>query len=431
MRIEFPGYYPPSEDEDAELWTSGLIVFDSGALLSLFRYSGHTRTEYLKLLTDRSDQLWIPFHVGVEYHRNRLAVLASQNNAFEEIEKSIADAEGKVLAAIGKFTRHPSLSSADLPKHLKKSSKRFRKALAEAREAHAEFAESDDGHEKTFHAVTALYEGRIGRRWTEEELSEVYKDGASRFERRIPPGYKDTGKPGDDPYGDLVIWRQIIEHASGSGLPVIFVTDDLKEDWWRIVGGKRLGARVELIDEFAAATGKPIHFYTPDRFLEAARAKGADIGDASVEEVHQVSRARLAANLEAADPAVEAIASMDRVTATIAPERLEALRQALSEIRIPDIDPAAVTAVNRALARQLAHVRVPDVDWTQLSRLVLAQIDEERDVARLNAMFRAAKRADQASRPIDADQSIEHSADEFDDPSGSDGRGRDQNGESH
>ncbi|MCT9820799.1 PIN-like domain-containing protein [Microbacterium sp. W1N] len=404
MRKEFPGYYPPTEEEDAELWSSGLIVFDSSALLSLFRYSGHTRTEYLKLLNEKSDQLWIPFHVGVEYHRNHLTVLSSQNQAFDEIEKAIEEAEAKVRTAVDRFKRHPSLSTADLPKHLKKSSKRLRKALREAREAHTEFAESHEGHEKTFDAVTALYEGHVGRRWSEEELAKVYVDGAARFENKVPPGFKDSDKPGNDQYGDLVIWLQIIEHATESGRAVIFVTDDLKEDWWRIVGGKRLGARVELVDEFSSATGKRIHFYTPDRFLETARRKGSDIGDEAVEEVQQVSRARLVPP----PPPSGTGASMDRVIADIPPEQLEALRQALREITMPNIDPAAAAAVGRAMAEYLAHIKVPNIDWSNFSNYLAHTLTpEEQAAARHDALLRRLRRPTDSSRATGRGSAIE------------------------
>ena len=34
-------------------------------------------------------------------------------------------------------------------------------------------------------------------------------------------------------YGDLILWFQIIDYAKEKKCPIIFVTNDVKEDWWQ------------------------------------------------------------------------------------------------------------------------------------------------------------------------------------------------------
>lgn len=96
MKSAFRGYYPPTEDELEVLWTEGLLVLDTNALLNLFRYTANTRREFLDVLTSRLEDLWIPHHVGVEFHRRRLDVIHEQRDAFSSIRKSIETASSAV-----------------------------------------------------------------------------------------------------------------------------------------------------------------------------------------------------------------------------------------------------------------------------------------------------------------------------------------------
>lgn len=63
--------------------------------------------------------------------------------------------------------------------------------------------------------------------------SRAAHEGAARFEHRMPPGFKDGNKD-ENPYGDLIIWYEILEksNAASAQFPkVLFVTNDEKSDW--------------------------------------------------------------------------------------------------------------------------------------------------------------------------------------------------------
>lgn len=58
-------------------------------------------------------------------------------------------------------------------------------------------------------------------------------EGPARFEHRMPPGFKDGNKD-ENPFGDLIIWYEILEKsddASAQFPNVLFVTNDEKSDW--------------------------------------------------------------------------------------------------------------------------------------------------------------------------------------------------------
>src|SRR5207248_9390177 len=89
-----------------------------------------------------------------------------------------------------------------------------------------------------------------------------------RFDKRIPPGYKDVGeKAGERAYGDALLWEEILRHAKEAGRPVIFVTEERKEDWWLVHEGARIGPRPELIAEFAVRTEQLFWMYGTEAFL--------------------------------------------------------------------------------------------------------------------------------------------------------------------
>ena len=105
---------------------------------------------------------------------------------------------------------------------------------------------------------------------TEEQRKKVYLEGKNRYEKSVPPGYKDEHKDDESKYGDLVVWKQIIDKAKESETSIMFVTDDRKEDWWERFKGKVIRPRPELIQEICEQTGVKFYMYQTDPFMEQA-----------------------------------------------------------------------------------------------------------------------------------------------------------------
>lgn len=292
MKSAFRGYYPPTDEELAQLWSDGLVILDTNALLNLFRYTEETRVDLLKLLSEKADVLWIPHQVGLEFHKNRIGVIRDQDKAFSNIESALKSAKTSVQNAIDKLKHHPSLDTAGLSKLLETSIKTITDGLATANDDHVLAVIEKQTYEHTFEKITELFDGKVGQQFSSSKLEEVYKDGKTRYEAEIPPGFKDQRKDGNDKYGDLVLWMQILEKGATDKNPAVFITDDAKEDWWYKVDGKTQGPRVELVDEYYAAAQQRIHFYSPDRFLAFAKERGSTISEESVVEAEQVSTAR-------------------------------------------------------------------------------------------------------------------------------------------
>ncbi|WP_440709740.1 PIN-like domain-containing protein [Herbiconiux sp. YIM B11900] len=292
MRNLFRGYYTPTEEELADIWSRGLIVLDTNALLNLFRYTDSTRDDFLLVLQALAEQLWIPHQVGLEFQRRRLGVIEDQAKAYDEIDNAIKAASNGILKALQGYRLHPSLDKGATTELLDNSMKAITDAVEKSREDY-EARVADGANERVFDTVTTLYEGRVGESTDVETLKALYVEGAQRYAEKIPPGYEDKDKPEPNRYGDLVLWRQLIAHVGNVKQPALFITDDGKEDWWYRVKGKTQGPRVELVDEFFEASGERVHFYSPDQFLRFAKTRlELTVNTTSVREVELVSRER-------------------------------------------------------------------------------------------------------------------------------------------
>jgi hypothetical protein len=66
---------------------------------------------------------------------------------------------------------------------------------------------------------------------------------------QIPPGYRDKNpkKEGFKKYGDGVLWFQVIDYAKSQKKTIILITDDQKDDWWRIEKGETLDAITNFV----------------------------------------------------------------------------------------------------------------------------------------------------------------------------------------
>ena len=188
MKDSFSGYYRPSDAEFADLWQDCLFVLDSNVLLNLYRYSEQTRETFLDILDGIGERLWIPHQVALEYQDNRLDTIAEQTKLYDRIEETVQSAEEKLKDLLGR--EHPSLDVEGYRGKVGAAISELQDALQEQKQNHPELLQSDPIRER----LTNLFEGQVGQPFTQEELSDLYKNGQERYAMRVPPGYKDENK---------------------------------------------------------------------------------------------------------------------------------------------------------------------------------------------------------------------------------------------
>lgn len=277
MRQPFQSYYPLSSNQRVQLWRDASIVFDTNALLDLYRYDPEAREAFLRVLETQRDRIWVPYQVGLEFQRNRLRIVSSIRGAFDKMRKAAEDYRSSVNATIDELKRHPTIDAGLLREIIDDAHQKLTHHLDLARSAGSKQLPASDLDDAIWERLTAALEGRIGDRPGSVQIKELHQEAQRRIDAKEPPGYKDHDKPIPERYGDYLVWREILDFAQPNG-SVIFVTGDRKEDWWRRHEGRHLGARIELLDEFYDISTGVIAFYTPDEFLRHARDE-FELGD--------------------------------------------------------------------------------------------------------------------------------------------------------
>ena len=284
MRETFSGWYPKKPEELSTLWDKALFVPDTNILLHCLRHSSEVREELLHIFELLRESLWIPYQVGLEFHRHRLDVESSAADAYEYLVDQYDRILGQAREKLKQLRAHPSISVQKELSALDMFQTDFVARMDRARAEHPTQALT-----AALERITAIFDGRVGARLAPEKLASIHKEGEDRYAKRVPPGYKDTKKDGhgSDKFGDLIIWKDMIEKAKSDQRPLIFISDDAKEDWWHIHRGRKLGPRPELLEEFRVQAGQDFHIYELGQFLHVAAEWHREIVPTTVEQIEK------------------------------------------------------------------------------------------------------------------------------------------------
>ncbi|MBK6836469.1 MAG: hypothetical protein IPG89_20295 [Bacteroidetes bacterium] len=281
--------YNLSNESEKELWKECVFVFDSSVLLDFYDYPSETsKAIFTNILEKLKSRIWIPSQVQFEYLKNREAVIKKPiTERYEPLKKEYIDAlqefctkSKNKIDSLKQRTRnnnkHPffyqdfiDLFQKDLVTYETKLSDfklsfdlnidRMKKEISEL--------EKDDFVLNEFVKIL-----RVGREYSFTEQFEISKEGKSRYDLKIPPGYEDAAeKIGIQAFGDLLIWKQIIEFSAAEHKNIVFVCNDFKMDWYIVEGKhsdkKTKGPRHELIKEFSDQTKMKFWMYGQGDFI--------------------------------------------------------------------------------------------------------------------------------------------------------------------
>lgn len=282
--------YRLTSEKENLLWEDCIFIFDSSALLSFYSMPAQTRKKiYDSLVLPNIKRFWIPAHVRFEYLKNREKVIT------KPISENYAKLETETISEIEKLVDKLCSKTDELGKRIKNNQyhphfddlevKVFSDHLKTLKTAHATFkagvdvrinsAKKEIESLKDADDLLAVFDNfNVGREFLFNEIYQITLEGKHRYEFSIPPGYEDLKnkeKVGTQIFGDLIIWKQILEYSQESKKAIIFVCDDLKTDWCYIDntrGDKRIQApREELIKEIKDHSGSDFWMYNLPQFL--------------------------------------------------------------------------------------------------------------------------------------------------------------------
>ncbi|MBP7669973.1 MAG: DUF4935 domain-containing protein [Ferrovibrio sp.] len=304
MKKEFLGYYRPTEAEFKALWQEGVFILDANVLLNLYSYPEDIREVFFSVLEKLKQRLWIPYHVGLEFHRNRLNRIQQANQRVEKLLQTILTIDNQLNEEVSKIELEKrNIGVTDIQDRLK-AVKDAHAKLSEAVSLACEKLPKVSLEDSIGDRVSALLENKVGNPpENQEALNELVADASERYNKKVPPGFMDIDKS-DESYrdrgidyqrkhGDLILWKQCLIHLKTAGVKrAVFVTGDRKRDWWWIEDGKTIGPHAGIIQEALLFSGLDAFWmYSSDQFLEFAKGylNEASVTKEAIEQVKDIA----------------------------------------------------------------------------------------------------------------------------------------------
>ncbi len=277
-------FLEPTEEEKKLLWEKATFIFDTNVLLNLYRYSKKTRDILFSAIEELKERIWIPYHIAFEFMQNRSSIIYETVDLYDKLLKEAEAFNIKCKEALR--LKQNDLEIIQLHEYISQwidANKRKNLLVL------------NPLHDPILSRILDLYAGKVGRECSNEEIKQISEDGLKRYEKQIPPGYKDIGKKspsGDENiYGDLIIWMQLMEYSKKHKRDIVYVTHDQKEDWWNIVRGKTIGPRVELRKEFFSCASQKFDMYSMDSFINRfGKLHGAETDQSVIDEIRLFDR---------------------------------------------------------------------------------------------------------------------------------------------
>lgn len=292
------------KEEEEKIFKKSILIFDTSALLDLYFFNKTIAIQILEKTTRLfKERVFITEQILFEYLKNREKIVKKPLVIYDELMKKKSDSGyiAKIINEIigsedetkekikkidgivktfkencTKKDKHPFLSQKIINKistFAKKYSENLIEIEKEIKEIKSSVFEEIEGRKKEIEKVIDNDEikkiinenFKKGKSYTFSELMDIMKEGEFRYSNSIPPGYEDKEKKGIQKYGDLIIWKQIIEICKKENKDCIFISNDKKEDWddKELLGTPRL----ELIKEFNEITTKMFFKYNLQDFI--------------------------------------------------------------------------------------------------------------------------------------------------------------------
>lgn len=272
------------------------FYFDTSALLSLYRKRQDLVDYFDVNIQNVNNDIRIPSTVQEEYNRNVSSAKFYLKNELKKktknFQKNIFDRVNQSLIQISELLSNSD--SPDLGTFEKLQNDSIEK-LSDLNDFFRKLEVSED--EKKTDKVSELMDNflmvsdNVLPTISRVEQIKLMNEGYTRAKHHFPPGYMDM----KDKYhglkkealkksqgqkkpeelirylGDYFIWAEIIKDVLSNEKNALFITSDLKEDWWEIPKQDydlaSYEARKELVQEFNELTGMRIRFIPFDLFV--------------------------------------------------------------------------------------------------------------------------------------------------------------------
>ena len=273
-----------------------IIIPDTNILLYLYKCSFNSSQNIVELLNKVKDKIVVPYRVYEEYMAHKDGEQAKTDKKYDsftkDLKSQVKEVNGKMSGSISESRKYgfPNCDQLEI---------RIKAYLEKISEAISDY-ETSLSSEKQQKSVQIANVEQLIQLWKTDakilekpdiiQIMEFVKEGEFRYRYKMPPGYmdeeekdkqvkKDSSKDNFAgrirKYGDLFVWKAILKIGSESTpeTTILFLTNDVKEDWWVLRGEannkETVRMRDELLEEYSAVTGNnKIEFMTLSKFYE-------------------------------------------------------------------------------------------------------------------------------------------------------------------
>jgi hypothetical protein len=335
----FETYRTMTDEDYRSLLRSGLVVLDTNALLNLYRYHAKTREDLLEILAHIRDRLWVPYHAMYEFWENRLSVIDTHSNEIEGIIDGLFKSRSELERGIRTWANRVGLTPEETAEVVGTVASAVRQVTDKIREMSVDdtFEHAEDtSRDPVIVDLLPILQGKVGDPLTPDELRKAKKEAIQRNADKRPPGWKDAGKRAN-PEGDYIVWFQTLQEAKRRGVSVIFVTGDVKDDWWRKEHGEVKGPLPELVYEMRVVADVQLFMLRPASLLiHASDMLGLRVSEESVQDAQRVSSRGVMGDdirVSLRELAAELLAMQQEMYLTdLNPDIVRALRRASMEL---------------------------------------------------------------------------------------------------
>jgi hypothetical protein len=289
----FEGYSTAAAEDFGRIFTDGLVVPDANVLLNLYRYNDQTRDELFVILESLGEQLWVPNQVVTEFWRNRESVLRDPRDVQSTV-KALEQHRDDAVRIFRTWVNRVSLPTDQVNALIDSLTDGFSK-IGEAIDA-LDYEEAaayarNTSSDPVLKRLGSLLSNKCGQPLPPDAYTAALAEAQRRIEQKIPPGYKDKTKADELAAGDYIVWEQTLVEAEKRQVDVLLITNDWKEDWWRIEAGERRGPRLELSRELKSRAGASLYLIRPTRLLELGpRLLGLESNPEAIREAERVDQ---------------------------------------------------------------------------------------------------------------------------------------------
>ena len=251
-----------------------VIVLDTNVLLNVYRYSPEFSEFALECLKAIGKHIVLPSTVRLEYDKHCRGEFSRMERriaeASKETEKQVNGAKIKIINSCQNLRRLQFPDIEELEKGLSKKTDELLTVLNSFFEDHKTLQliqQSWNGTDLLLQFIQGLdAENKVMDEPSQEDLYRWCEEGEKRYNKEIPPGFKDAkNKDGIRKYSDLILWNETLRYAKEKSVNVVFVTDDVKLDWWEYTGSNKAFHK-KLVEEFGK-TGQQLVAMTSQEFF--------------------------------------------------------------------------------------------------------------------------------------------------------------------